>query len=511
MIARLALAAATPVAVLVAAGCGAAGGSGSADPVSVAPPDSLVFAEGTIRPTGELKEDADAISRLVTGDDEFGAFIVSKLEEASADRGEPVDFKAEVAPWLGPLAGVYAGRFDGEDFSRGGVVLQSTDRAAARGFLDRQAERGDHPADDRSYRGVNFEVGADSAFGLIGDLVVFADGAAAFREAVDASEGESLSGEARYEDAIADAADGSIADIYLDLGRMTGQFQALFGSQALGLLALATIDPGTTMMASVVPREGTLEVDVSGSFDATVPGGGASDAIEGLPGDAIAAAGIPGFGRRLETAIDGLDSSGIKGEVGPGELKSALRAAGIDPEAVASNLGDAGVFAEETGGGGVGGALLISAESPRQARRTVSDLGLFLRRTGTPGVTAVSGAATGFSVRDPEQLGKRPLVVAAAGPRIAIGYGLAPALRGLSTETDPLSGSPAFAEAVAALGQTPINAFVDGPAALRLASDTTGGRSLRKARPYLEKVSSVGIGSAGEGDSAKTVMIFSFR
>jgi hypothetical protein len=66
VIARLALAAVAPVALLSATGCGEAG-AGSADPVSAAPPDSLVFAEGTIRPTGELKEDADAISGLVTG------------------------------------------------------------------------------------------------------------------------------------------------------------------------------------------------------------------------------------------------------------------------------------------------------------------------------------------------------------------------------------------------------------------------------------------------------------
>jgi Protein of unknown function (DUF3352) len=337
------------------------------------------------------------------------------------------------------------------------MILQSTDRAAASRFLDRQAERGDHPAEGRSYRGVEFKVGADSAFGLIGDLVVFADGAAGFRDAVDASEDESLSGEGRYEDAVADSADGSLADIYLDLGDMAGQFQSLIGSQALGLLALATIDPGTTMVASVIPHERTVEVDISSNLDAMAPGAGASEALEALPGDAIAAAGIPEFGKQLETAVDNLAQKGVPGKVGPGELKSAMRAAGIDPEEVASNLGDAGVFAEGTSKDRVGGALVVEADDPEQARGAVTEVGLFLRRSGTAGVTALRGGKSGFSISDEERFGGRPVVVVTAGARIAIGHGLAPALRSLSTETDPLSGTPAYREAVAALGQTPIS------------------------------------------------------
>ncbi len=385
------------------------------------------------------------------------------------------------------------------------MILQSTDRAAARRFVDRQ------PAERRSYRGVEFKVGADSAFGLIGDLVVFADSAAGFRDAVDASEDESLSGEARYEGAVADSPDGSLAEIYLDLGRMAGQFQSLFGSQALGLLALTAIDPGTTLAASVIPHERTLEVDISSSFDATAPGGGASEALEALPVDVIAAAGIPGFGEQLETAIDSLARKGIPGELGPGELEGALRAAAVDLEQVASGLGDAGAFVD--GERRLGGALVVEADDPEQARSAVAEVGLFLRRSGIPGVTALGGGRSGFSISEEERFGGRPVVVATAGARIAIGYGLAPAVRGLDTETDSLAGSPAFREAAAALGQTPISAFVDGPAALRLASAMAppGEENFRKARPYLEKISSVGIGPAGEGDPAKTIMVINLK
>ena len=212
------------VALLAAAGCAGGGGSGSAPPpVSVAPPGSVAFAEGTILPTGELKENTDAITERVTGSDDLGEFILSKFEESSAGESDPIDFESEVVPWLGPDAGFYAGRYDGRRFSRAGLILQSTDREAAREFIDHQAESEDHPAKDSSYRGVEFKVGEDRAFGLLGDLVVLADGPAAFRDAVDASEGDSLSGEKRYDDAIADAPDDSLGDLYVDLPAILDQ------------------------------------------------------------------------------------------------------------------------------------------------------------------------------------------------------------------------------------------------------------------------------------------------
>ena len=126
-------------------------------------------------------------------------------------------------------------------FSRAGLILQSTDLDAAREFIDHQAESEDHPARDSSYRGVEFKVGADRAFGLLGDLVVLADGPAAFRDAVDAFEEDSLSGEKRYDDAIADAPDDSLADLYVDLPAILDHSRGAIDPQALGLLGGAGV------------------------------------------------------------------------------------------------------------------------------------------------------------------------------------------------------------------------------------------------------------------------------
>ena len=177
----------------------------------------------------------------MTGSDDLGEFILSKFEESSAGQSDPIDFESEVVPWLGADAGFYAGRYDGERFSRAGLILQSTDREAAREFIDHQAESEDHPAKDSSYRGVEFKVGEDSGFGLLGDLVVLADGPAAFRDAVDASEGDSLSGEKRYDDAIADVPDDSLGDLYVDLPAILDQSRGAIDPQALGLLGGAGV------------------------------------------------------------------------------------------------------------------------------------------------------------------------------------------------------------------------------------------------------------------------------
>ena len=127
-------------------------------------------------------------------------------------------------------------------------------------------------------------------------------------------------------------------------------------------------------------------------------------------------------------------------------------------------------------------------------------------------MTAVSGKASGFSIHSAE-LGPKPLVVAAKGERIAIGYGLPAALQGLSAESSAtLSDSPGYKEAVAALGSTPISGFVDGPAALRLAESLVppSEQGFQEAKPYLAKVGYIALGSGSSGDLATAKLIVGF-
>jgi hypothetical protein len=137
-----------------------------------------------------------------------------------------------------------------------------------------------------------------------------------------------------------------------------------------------------------------------------------------------------------------------------------------------------------------------------------------LRVTGTPGVTAISGKASGFSVRSPS-LGQQPLVVAAEGDRIAISYGLAASAQALTAgEGATLAKDPAYEAAVAALGDTPITGFLDGPAALQFFTDVAANseqsEGFEEAKPYLEKIAFIAFGAGSEGELSTARVIVGF-
>ncbi len=102
-------------------------------------------------------------------------------------------------------------------------------------------------------------------------------------------------------------------------------------------------------------------------------------------------------------------------------------------------------------------------------------------------------------------------MIAAQGERIAIAYGLPAATRALATDSgQTLADSPTYKEAVSALGGTPITGFVDGPAALNLASALIPAdeeEGFLEAKPYLNKIDYLAIGSGASGELATAKLI----
>jgi hypothetical protein len=502
-------------AVVFFAGCGGSDSS-SSDLAGFAAPGSLVYVEGELQPSGTLKSNVDSLAQAVGGIDDLGEFVVAKLEDSARGKGEPVDYAKEVEPWLGEKAGVaFKGLKDGK-LTEPVVVVESTDVAATQEFVDTQAKQSKVPYKDGSYEGVDFKVGGskNSAIGVIGESLVVADGESGFKAAVDASNGESLADEARFQDAISAASDGSLADVYVDVGGLIEASGNGIDPQAKEVLENAGIDPSkATAVASVVPGSDQVEVDLSSDLGGEeAPSGDASALIGSLPADSFVALGASGFDDQAKEAIDRLDAEGIPGQVPPNQLKSSLSSIGIDLDEIAGSLEDAAVFAQGSSKESLGGALVLTSESG-EAAETVANLGVLLRRTGAPGVTGVtSGGASGFSVRTAE-LGKKPLVVVAKGKRIVIGYGLAPALQGLSTEGETLSGVAGYKAGVSALGDTPISGFVDGTGALRLAEalvppSETG---FQEAKRYLRSIEYVAIGTGSSDGLATARLIVGVR
>jgi hypothetical protein len=506
------------LAALLVAGCGGgSGGSGSgsgsdAGPASLAAPGSLVYVEGNLKPAGALKSNVDSVAKTIAGVDNLGDFAVSQLESSASGEGRSVDFDKEVKPWLGKTAGVAFEHLEDGELSEPLIAVQTTNAKASQEFIDKRAKESSDAYKDFTDAGVSFKVGGPegNAIGVIGEWVVIAGGEKAFEAAVEASNGDSLAGEDRFQTAFDAASNGSIADVYVDVGGIIGQSKGKTGTQAKEFLEGAGIDPSeATAVASVIPGSNQIEVDLSSELDGQeAPSGNASKLLGEMPAGSFAAFAVSGFGEQLEKAIDELDASGAPPELEPNELKSTLSQAGIDLDKIAASLEEAAVYAEGNSRESLGGALVVTAKGS-EAVDAISSLGTLLRAAKVPGVTAVGGKASGFSIRS-RDLGSKPIVVVAEDGRIAIGYGVAETLQGLEAGSGAtLSASPEYKAAVSSLGNAPISGFVNGGAALHLAEALVprSKKGFWEAVPYLKKISYIAVGTAtgGEPTTAKLI------
>lgn len=498
-------------AAIFIAGCSS--GSSDSGPATLAPPQSPVFIESTLQPRGKVKSNVEAITREIAGIGDLGGKIVAELESKGKEKGGPLDFAGEVEPWLGANAGIFLERFDGDDFKGYGVLIETTNPSSTQRFLDDRAKSGGDSFKSANFEGVDYEVDAadKTAAGVVGDFLVVAEDEKAFQAAVTASDGDSLAGEDSYSNLASEEVPGSLATVYMDVGRVVEGGEGEIDNQTVQLLEGAGIDlEGSTAFASVVPRSDTIEIDISGDFNDQGPTvGNAPKMLESLPADSAVALSGVGFGERLEEAVDNLDAEGVPGTLPPNQLKSSLKGLGVDLEAIAGSIGDVGVFAIGNSESNLNGAAVLATDDPDEAMKAVTGLGRLLRTAKTPGVTAVTANASGFSIRNP-RLGSKPLVVAAKGERIAIGYGLPATLQGLASGSGAtLADVPAYKQAVSALGSTPIGGFVDGSAAPPLVELLVPGSKsdYQSARKYLKKITYIAIGTVSPGDLANVKAI----
>jgi Protein of unknown function (DUF3352) len=507
---------ATVVAAL-AVGCGGSSDSSSGDSeaATLAPPTAPVFIDFTIRPEGATKTNIEELAKKLAGVDDLGDLIVEELESSASDEGEEFDFEKEVEPWLGERAGLFLQEYEEEDFEGYGAAIQAEDEDEAREFVDKQIEADDESFEDGSYNGVDFKVQEDeTTIGVFDGFVVFAENEAIFKSMVDASDGENLAGEEAFNSAMGDVPDESAADVFVDIGGLIEEAGNEIDSDTQAFLDSVGIEPReATAVASLVPGSDNVEIDLSSNLSGdNPPSGDASELLGSLPGTAVGAIAADEFGKRFNEGIDKIDKEGIPGEVPPNQLKKSLKQAGVDLEAIAGSIGDIGVYVTGNSEKTLAGALVMEAEDETQATNTVSNIGLFLRKAGIPGVTKLNQGATGFSIRSPE-LGRQPVVVAAKGDRIVIGYGLASALSAFEESNKTLADNPAFQEAESALGGTPITAFVDGASALNLAQAMVpaGEEEFEEAEQYLKKVDYVAVGSEASGDLATAKLILGVK
>ncbi|MGZ8666774.1 MAG: DUF3352 domain-containing protein [Solirubrobacterales bacterium] len=413
------------LAALAIAGCGGSSESGGGDPASLAPPNSPLFVEATVKPEGDLKANIEDLSSKLAGISDPGTLIVDQIDSGIAESGSKMSFEDDVEPWLGEKAGLFFERYDGEDFTGVGAIVQTTDTGAATDFVDKLAQESDSPVTQGSYEGSDYttDTSDGTSVGVVGDFLVLGEDKQTFEAAVDASEGDSLADEGKYSDTVSGAPDDSVADACIDIGALINSAGDQADQQVLDFYeSLGYNLDDSTALASLVAGSDQVEIDVSTDVGGGIDAAGLTDFIGSFPAGSWVAFASPDVGEQAQKVVDAIDKNGIPGSIQPGQFKSALGQQGIDVEKIVAAIGDVGLFVEGTSRSDLAGALVIEAKNPQAASDALGKLTNLLRSAGTAGLRPIPG---GFSVTDPEELGQQPVQVVAKGDRIVLGYGAA--------------------------------------------------------------------------------------
>jgi hypothetical protein len=430
------------------AGCGSSSSPGtSADPATVVPASAVLYAGATVRPTGALKTGALAAGRALTHQANPYLRLLGTLQTPGS---APLQFARDIAPWLGPHAGVFltslrsasalptqleqgllGGSFSsgfafGTSGAQGAIVLDTTDTSKARSFLDSQAAKaGAHSA---SYDGVSYELSSSGvAFGIVDRFAVIGS-ESGLHDVIETSHaGGALAQSSGYAKLLAAAPSDALAHVY---SNPPSTAPASTGNEG-GLSSLLRILGGARQAnVSLVGSAGSLALDadtLTASAGAAGEAGGlmdpdpeAAQALGELPGESWLAVGLGHVGTTLShdaQDIQGLASLGTTLGGGAREGTAGITITGllqglITPLRVlgsgsalarrdfASWMGSAGVFASGASLLELKAAVSIASDSPARSRAAVAELAGALRKVGaSTSPASIPGTEAAIGVR----------------------------------------------------------------------------------------------------------------
>ena len=542
---------ATALALMAAAalaGCGSTHSSGtSADPATAIPASAALYAGATVRPQGSQQTAALAAGKALTHEADPYLRLLGALQTPGSPK---LNFKSEVASWLGPHAGVFltslssagsltslleegllggsanAGAFPFSSSGvQGAIVMDTTDTAKASSFLAAQAKHAG--AHSSSYRGVSYQVSSGGvAFGLVDRFAVIGSEAALHAVIETTHGGSSLAAGAAYSKLLAAAPSDALAHIYSNPTSSASAAQTPPGSQEGILSGLVGVLAGARAAnISLVPSAGSLALDAD-TLSSSAAGASSAGLLSAdpqsakvlgeLPGESWLAIGLGNLGANLTQDITGLrgltslaSSSGQEGpSVSPLSLKSLLEGmiaplnvlGASSPQAkhdFASWMGSGGVFASGGNLLELKAAIVIESKDPALSRTAVGELGAQLRKAG--GVVqpvSIAGTEAAIGVR----LTGLPLVLDVADGRdssgqtkFVLGFGEASVKDALAPPTQ-LSAAAPHTAAAASIGEgTQPSIMLDFPTLLSLLEGVglTEAPPLSKFVPYLRSLSTL--------------------
>jgi hypothetical protein len=500
-------------AVLLGSGCGSSPTGTSVDPASAVPASAALYAGAIVRPEGSLQKRASAAGRALTHQADPYLRLLGALQ--TPDSGS-LDYKHDVAPWLGERAGVFlssnggsseaaisrllalvqqgllgsspsAGSFPFAAHSaEGAIVLDTRDTAKARSFLQTLAKRaGAHTS---SYRGISYQLGGGVAFGIVSRLAVIGT-EPALRSVIDttAGGGLALAHSPGYSKLQAVAPGDALAHLYVNPGAVS---EGASKSQAQGTAsALALLAGQRLLNVSLVPTSSSFALDadaVAPDSGSTTTGGSgglltaspdASRALGELPGESWLAVGLGDLGATLSAnphALQGLSSLGSlltgssnsapsAGLSVPGLVEGLLKPLTVlgantaeTKRDFASWMGSAGLFASGSGLLELRGGIVIESKNPARSRAAVVKLGAMLRQGGSSVQrTSIAGTDAAVAVHLsglPVELDIADGRDSAGETKFVIGLG-EQSVEAALNPSGTLSGATSYGSTSAALGE----------------------------------------------------------
>jgi hypothetical protein len=364
------------VAALTAAlaGCGSSSSPGtSADPAGVVPASAPLYAGAVVRPGGALKTDAIAAATTLTHQPDSYARLAGILQ---APGSPPLDYSHDVAPWLGPNAGIFLSSLSSTaaatghlqqllsqvlqgsssttpsawpfaSGAQGAIVLDTSDAAKAASFISTEAQHaGAHAA---SYRGVSYQAtSGGEAFGIVDRLAVLGT-VTGLHSVIDTSlGGPSLAHAADYSKLLASAPSSTLAHVYSNPSAAgsdaSSAASGASGAGAQGLDSLIGLLGGArTLNVSLVPSTGSIALVLDTLASGATAGGGGllgsgsegAQALSELPGESWLAAGLGNVGTTLAGDVQALHglatlATSLGGASAAGSSESSASAGGFD-------------------------------------------------------------------------------------------------------------------------------------------------------------------------------------
>lgn len=493
------------------AGCGG-GDDAESGPASVVPSSAPLYFDVTLRPEGEAADQAEAALGKVLDSADPSQELITLIEQEAAAEGDPLDYEAEVEPWLGEKFAVFLTTIGGDSAdSEGAFVFETTDVEEAYEYF-KTSERAS--GESGEYEGTEYIVDDEGDWlGPVDDFIVGGD-PNAFKAAVDAGN-DNLGESDEFNDSVGDLPEDSLATFYLP----PEQFLDAIDEQELDAEARPFAEKALgdaldePILGDLTASADALTLEFSAGGEGAEPG--ESDLLETLPADTWLGLGLADVGAAVGRGLESLDEADIP-NLDADQIREQLQTqSGIDlNQDVIEPLGDAAVFVQGTTQANLSGALVIETSDPTASGQLLSKLQTLIRQQGKAAGVNVAPLASatgdqGFQLTDPEL--KQPIQVVQRGERIVAGYGQGSVDQVLEggTGAQTLASNPAFTGAKEAIGDLGIDAFLSFAPVFQLAEamGAADDPSYQRAKPYLDKLESVAVGSGAEDDRSLVRLI----